>query len=71
MATHFSILAWRIPQTEERGGLTVHWLAESDMTAGSWSLQGFFSSCSEQGLSLGVVLRFLTVVASPAVEHGF
>ena len=24
MATHSSILAWRIPQTEEPGGLMVH-----------------------------------------------
>ena len=24
MATHFSILAWRIPWTEEPGGLTLH-----------------------------------------------
>ena len=24
MATHFSIPAWRIPWTEEPGGLTVH-----------------------------------------------
>ena len=35
MATHFSILAWKIPWTEEPGGLhTVHGVAkESDMTA--------------------------------------
>ena len=33
MATHFNILAWRIPWTEEPGGLhTVHGVAESDMT---------------------------------------
>ena len=30
MATHSSILAWRIPWTEEPGGL--HGAAESDMT---------------------------------------
>ena len=30
MATHSSILAWRIPWTEEPGGL--HRVAESDMT---------------------------------------
>ena len=29
-ATHYSILAWRIPWTEEPGGL--HGVAESDMT---------------------------------------
>ena len=32
MATHSSILAWRIPWTEELGGATVHKDAESDMT---------------------------------------
>ena len=29
MATHFSILAWRIPWTEELGGLTVNGVAKS------------------------------------------
>ena len=29
MATHFSILAWRIPWTEEPGGLQVHKATES------------------------------------------
>ena len=32
MATHSSILAWRIPWTEEPGGATVLGGAESDMT---------------------------------------
>ena len=33
MATHFSILAWRFPWTEEAGGQhTVHSVAESDTT---------------------------------------
>ena len=31
MATHSSLLAWKIPWTEESGGL-VHRVAESDMT---------------------------------------
>ena len=29
MATHSSILTWRIPWTEEPGGLTVHRVAKS------------------------------------------
>ena len=29
MATHCSILAWRMPWTEEPGGLTVHGVAKS------------------------------------------
>ena len=34
MATHSSILAWRIPWTEEPGGLTVHGVArELDTTS--------------------------------------
>ena len=32
MATHSSILAWRIPWTEEPGGLQAVGLQESDMT---------------------------------------
>ena len=32
MATHSSTLAWRIPWTEEPGGLQVHGVAESDTT---------------------------------------
>ena len=32
MATHSSILAWRIPWTEEPGGATVHGVIKSDMT---------------------------------------
>ena len=32
MATHSSILAWRIPWREEPGRLTVQGFAESDMT---------------------------------------
>ena len=32
MATHSSILAWRIPWTEERGGLQSMGLQESDTT---------------------------------------
>ena len=32
MAPHFSILAWRIPWTEEPGGATIHGVRESDTT---------------------------------------
>ena len=32
MATHSSILAWRIPWTEDPGGLQYMGLQESDMT---------------------------------------
>ena len=31
-ATHSSILAWRIPRTEEPGGLQVHRVTKSDPT---------------------------------------
>ena len=31
MATHSSILAWRIPWTEEPGGLCIHGVAKSWM----------------------------------------
>ena len=32
MATHSSVLAWRIPWTEETGGAAVHGVTESDKT---------------------------------------
>ena len=32
MTTHSSILAWRVPWTEEPGGTAVHGTAESDAT---------------------------------------
>ena len=32
MATHSSILVWRIPWTEEPGGVQVHKVTELDMT---------------------------------------
>ena len=31
MAAHSSILAWRIPWTEEPGGLTVHSVTETEL----------------------------------------
>ena len=31
IATHSSILAWRIPWTEEPGGLPAHWVAEKKL----------------------------------------
>ena len=34
MATHSSLLVWRIPQTEEPGGLQSMGLKESDMSEG-------------------------------------
>ena len=49
MATHSSILAWRIPWTEEPGGI-VHGIAESDMTElltqFPWWLGSKESACS-------------------------
>ena len=35
MATHASIPAWRIPRTEEPGGLQPEGCKESDMTEGT------------------------------------
>ena len=39
MATHFSILAWRIPGTEEPGGLLSMGPQESDMTYETYQQQ--------------------------------
>ena len=40
MATNSSILAWRIPQTEEPGGLQSMMGKESDMTESWWAESG-------------------------------
>ena len=80
MATHSSILAWRIPWTEEPGGLQSmgsqreghDWsnLARTVINcifgcAGSLLLcTGFLSSCGERGLLFVAVHGLLTVVAS-------
>ena len=45
MATHFCILAWRIPRTEEPGGLRVaHGVTKSRMQLRSWIYKEFGSS---------------------------
>ena len=49
-ATHFSILARRIPRAEEPGELTVHWLAESDTTVlGLGCCKGFSLVAARRG----------------------
>ena len=35
MATHSSVLAWRIPWTEEPGGLESHWVTKSWISLGN------------------------------------
>ena len=45
MATHFSILAWRIPWTEEPGGLQSNRVAEVTEEKGISSGDGFVRSC--------------------------
>ena len=49
MATHSSILAWRIPSTEKPGGLQsmglhlfhlLHWQVGSFTTSATWEAQG-------------------------------
>ena len=39
MATHSSVLAWRIPWTEEPGGLPSMGRTESDTTEATWQQQ--------------------------------
>ena len=50
MATHSSILAWKVPWTEEPGGLQSMGHKESDTTEGLTHTQRAFSSCGEWGL---------------------
>ena len=45
MATHFSILAWRIPWTEEPDGLHSKWLQR---VGHDWATKHTHSSCSNQ-----------------------
>ena len=59
MATHSSVLTWRIPRTE-KPGVTVPRVAESDMTEGTqdarivslklWSRISFVHSTSTHGM---------------------
>ena len=50
MATHFNILAWRIPWAEEPGGLQSTGLQESDRT---WGLNN-----SNKGMSASLVTQW-------------
>ena len=47
MATHSSVLAWRIPGTGEPGGLPSMGLTESDMTEATQQQQSSLSSVSD------------------------
>ena len=42
MATHSSILAWRIPWTEESGRVTVHGITQSRTQLNQLSIHGMF-----------------------------
>ena len=57
MATHFSILAWRIWQTEEPGGLQVHGVARvgHDLATEQqqYSVKCFAIHCKCKGHELG------------------
>ena len=65
MATHSSILAWRIPWTEELGGLQSTGRKESDTTE-----RLHFSLVAASGSHSLVVCGLLMVVASLVTEHG-
>ena len=80
MATHSSILAWRIPWTEDPGGLQSMGSQESDMTqrlhhhhhhygcAGVLLCTGF-SAVATSRATLVTVLGLLVAVASLTVGH--
>ena len=54
MATQSSVLAWRIPWTEEPGGLSSPWVhKKSDMT--EWLTTNIFTSAEEQDMNLDFV----------------
>ena len=47
MPTHSSILAWRIPWTEEPGGATVHGVTKSRARLKRLGTQGFLYTSGE------------------------
>ena len=65
MATHSSILAWRIPWTEKPGWATVHEIAESDTTEQATKfmyLSSFFVDCQlPEFMGLFRYFFFLTI----------
>ena len=64
-ATYSSILAWRIPWTEEPGGLYSPWgHKESDMT--EWLI---FSLSCENELSLYVCVNYIYIVVIQSLSH--
>ena len=65
MATHSSVLAWRIPGTGEPGGLP--YMGSQSRTR--LKRLSTSSGGSEQGLLFVAVLRPLTTVASVVAEH--
>ena len=79
MATHSSVLAWRIPGTGEPGGLpsmASHRVGHdrSDLAAAAAVLglvccMRAFSGCGERGYSLVVMRSLFTAVASLVAEH--
>jgi len=45
MATHFGVLAWRIPGTGEPGGFRLWGRTESDTTEATWQQQQMYCAC--------------------------
>ena len=67
MATHSSILAWRIPWTEELGGLDSTWgRKESDVTE-RLTLSHFYFGCAASSLQY---LRFSPVACTGSRAQG-
>ena len=65
MATHSSILAWKIPWTEEPGGLTVHGVAESQTWLSNFTFFLFII------LMIMIVLGCVFVVGRPRALWAF
>ena len=66
MATHSSILAWRIPWTEEPGGNTVHGVIKLDMT--EQHTHTYACHASAQMLA-GFVTTNTCLLAFPLLQH--
>ena len=59
MATHSSILAWKIPGMEEPGMTTVHWAAKSQTWLNSWAMHRLHSQPQLVSPDWSAVLFFI------------
>ena len=65
MATHFSILAWRIPWTEEPGGLQSIRVTKSQTRLNRLSMLHSFPQAEQKGLGESLIIH--TTISFPCL----